>query len=164
MNTHWKIFNIVNLICLTLVISCCGWTVFTNPQSIDTVRGKLFYAFIIVAILVVTLNSLHNIFLTRLYTYSGRMTLTRQVFFWLLLVVFAGVMSLFIYYTSLELYLRFEYMHSPYKRMGGVRYFKQFLSISVTGLYIIVAQSILFFKIKHSYRQKVKDTINDIGS
>lgn len=164
MNIHWKIFNVINFICLTLVISYCAWAVFANPPSIDTLTGKLFYGFIIIAILAVTINCLHNVFLTRLYADSSRMTTNRQIFFWFLLVIFAGVISLFIYYSWLELYLRLINMHGAYKRMGGVRYFTQFLSISISGLYIIVAQVILFFRIKRSYRLGLNNSVAEIGN
>lgn len=162
MNIHWKIFNVVNFICLTLVISCCARSIFAGTISADTLRGKLYYAFIITAILVVVINCLH-VYLTRLCFNGERLTLTRQIFFWVQLVLFIGVMSLFIYYTSLEIYLRFRFT-GGYKRMGGLRYFNQFLSISVSGLYIIVTQAILFFTTKRSYRQQLNNSIDKIGS
>ena len=163
MNTHWKIFNIINLICLTLVISCCSQALFINPQPVNTFRGNFFYSFIIIAIIVVIINCLHNIFLTRLCVDSRRMIFTRQIFFWILLSVFAGIISLFIFYTSLEIYLRFQFT-GGYKRSGGLRYFKQFVSISVTGLYIIIAQVILFFRIKRSYQHRLDNSIDEIGN
>ena len=163
MNTHWKIFNIVNLICLTFVISIFAWPLFTHPGSIHTLRDKVFYAVVIIIILVVIINCLHNIFLTRLCADGGRMTLTRQIFFWILLVLFAVIMSLFIYNTCQEVYFRFYYK-GPYRRAGGLLYFNQFVSLSVTGLYLVIAQIILFFTIRKSYRCRLDNSVNEIGN
>lgn len=163
MNTHWKIFNIINVICLTLVTICCGSIFFNGLQQVNSRASNLFYAFIIVIILIAIINCLHNIHLTQLYANGGEIILRRGIFFWMLFVPFTGVISFFIYYTTLDIYIRFHFT-GAYKRIGGIRFSKQFLAISFMGLYIVIAQVILFNRIKKSYRLRSYDSINEIGN
>lgn len=163
MNTHWKIFNIINLICLTLVVSCCSQVLFSYTQSLNTGRPKMFFALTIIMLLVVVINCLHNLFLTRFCTDGREMTFKRRIFFWILFIFFAGIMSLFIYYTSKEIYFQFRFT-GAYKPIGGLRYFKQFLFISVTGLYIMIAQVLLFFTIKRLHQRRLDNSVAEIGS
>jgi|GEM_PF-5108404 len=163
MNIYWKIFNIVNLICLTLVAYFLALPFLAGRYHLNNSKDFFLYAIVILMILAVVFNCLHNIYLTRLCTNRARMSLTRKIWFWTLLALFAAVMWLFIYYTCEAIFFRLKFT-GAYKPTSSIKYFKQMSSISITGLYIIIAQIILFFRIKQSYMKEVKDTISEIGS
>ncbi len=162
MNTHWKIFNIVNLICIILIVGFFSVNLYLNPFPIDRPSDNFFYVALVLIILVVTANCLHNIFLTKFCAASERMKVGRKVFFWILLILFAGIISFFVYlaYDEINHQLKY-YTHWHNFRLN---YLLQFLSISATGLYISGAQVALFFRIKRSYRQGLDNFVDEIGS
>jgi len=162
MNSHWKIFNVINIICLTLIVGFISWNLYQTPFTVERPSDNFFYVIIFLIIAVVTINCLHNVFLTKLYAAGDKMKLGRKILFWILLLLFATLISFFSYLTYVEIDQQLK--PDIYPRNYRLKYLLQFLSISATGLYIIGAQLILFFRIRRSYRQRIKNTINEIGS
>ena len=161
MNTHWKIFNIVNLTCISLVTSLFIWPILRD-SDLSASTNRFFYIVGLSILLVVTANCLHNISLTRLLTVERNLTLTRKIFFWILCILFSAVILVFAYQTPdafLHYYLFRETPHTSYLRPAI-----HILSISITGLYTMAMQIILFYRIRKYYRQGIKDTIDGMGS
>jgi len=158
MNTHWKIFNIVNLICLTLIIGFISVNLYFYERPSD----YLFYVVIFSIILVVTTNCIHNISLTKLCVTGEKMILGRKILFWILLILFAAIIFFFVYLTYDEIERDLRY--NTYGRKVRLKYLLQFLSISVTGLYISGAQVVLFFKTRRSYQSLLSSSVDEIGN
>lgn len=163
MNIHWKIFNVVNLICLALTTSFFVWRLGAFYRPLNDSADFLFYGILLSVFLAVIIDCVNNIFLTRLHADGRNLTLTRKICFWILLILFVGAISLFAYNTAYVTWRYFRYT-GAYKPYFNQRYLMHVLSISVTGLYIIIMQIVLFFRIRSSYRQAIKDTISEIGS
>src|SRR4051812_10572099 len=135
MNIHWKIFNIVNLICLTLIARFLAWPLFT--YSLNNFKDKLFFTIVMITILVVVINCLHNIFLTKKLAMQGNLRLTRKIFFWVFFILFSTIISIVVYNTPETLRFYFKNRNT----LGETFRLRQsilILSISVTGLYIMV--------------------------
>ena len=163
MNIHWKIFNVINFICLTLIISLIGWPLFKNSRPLNNAIDLVFYVFVILIPMVVTINCLHNLSLTKVYTASEKLTIIRKISFWILLALFTLIILACIYqfFNTLHILMKSTGAYKPYLNL---RIFIQVLSISVTGIYIILMQVNLFFKINRSYRQGLDNFIDEIGS
>jgi hypothetical protein len=163
MNTHWKIFNVINLICLVLVSTFFIWPDISGFHSLDNSQDVSFYSVIIIIWLIVICNSLHNIFLTKIYASCEKLTLFRKVCFWVLLSLFSMIVLglTFQFIVGLSLRIKYSAAYRPYLNYSTLL---KFLSVSLTGLYIIVMQIILFFRIKRSYVQSLDNFIDEIGS
>lgn len=164
MNKHWKIFNVINLICLTLVISLVGLPHFNDPYPLADIRDIFLYVLIALIPVTVISNCLHNIFLTRIYAAGKGLSTIRKIFFWILLTLFTIIVLFFLFQFLSSLYFRLKYTGAYRSPDFKSRIFIELLSFSVTGFYIIVMQVILFFRIKRFYRQKLDSFIDEIGS
>ena len=164
MNTNWKIFNILNLICLVMITGFFVWRFSSDIQPINNSVDVFFYGVLASIWLTVIINCIHNISLTRLLTEGRNLSLSRKIFFWLLLILFAAVVIFYGFLTATEIQRYFYQPDGAYNYQVSLKYFIQIISISIVGIYIVIGQIILFFKIRRSYGQGIKETIEEIGS
>jgi hypothetical protein len=163
MNIHWKIFNVLNLICLTLVTGFFVLPIIQHPYPVNDLLDTFFYVITGFVMLIVIINCLHNIFLTRLLDSTQKLTATRKVFYWILLLLFMIVILVFAYSFVEHLATVFT-QTGAYQSYFKPRLFTESLSVTVTGFYIIVMQIKLFRKIKNHSRQELDDSIDEIGT
>jgi hypothetical protein len=162
MNIHWKIFNVINMIHLVMVTGIFLWPFFLGfGSSFSDPRDIIFFVFLVLVVFTVIINCLHNISLTRVLAAGRKLTTLRKVGFWILLILFAAVVFLFIQQLFVQLSVRFTRAYIPRSNTNNLI---KALSISLTGVYIIVMQMILFSSIKNAYRQNLDDSINEIGT
>ncbi len=162
MNAHWRIFNILNLICLTLYTSFVVWPIFERPP-LDLLHHKLFYLINLLVLLIVVVNCIHNIILTGILASERYFTLIRKIFFWILYTLFTAVILVIVYFIP-DVLLYYFREKGTLLESFNLRQVVQMLSILATGLYIIVMQIILFFKIKRSYRRGLNNSVDEIGN
>jgi hypothetical protein len=162
MNIHWKIFNVLNLICLVLVVGYFGFPFITRFEYAST-RENSFYISLLFFLLTVGINCLHNISLSRMLAAGKKMGLGRKIFFWIMLTLFAFIAAVFTYLAIVQFE---ERLGNPrqYRYYYNMRSFIQVISIAVTSIYVTVMQIILFFKISGSYKQEIEQSINEIGT
>jgi hypothetical protein len=163
MNLHWKIFNVINLICLTLVISLFVQDIFNFSRSLDDISDVFSYVVVCLIPIIVVTNCLHNISLTKIYTTGEKLTSFRKVYFWILLSLFLIIVFGAIFQFIFGLTIKIQYS-GYYQAPFIYRILLQLLSVSITGLYIIVMQLRIFFKIKSSSRQELDNSINQLGT
>lgn len=163
MNLHWKIFKIANLICLALITIFFIWPIITQPALTSKIRNY-FYAIIILINATAIINCVLNISLVNILVSGERLTLKRKILFWIFLVLFAATVLLFGYGFCHELLRILNYKTGGYKPHISWWNLMIPLFISITGIYVIIVQIVIFFKKESAYRKSLDQFIDEIGS
>lgn len=162
MTVIWKIFSIANIAEILVVTSLIGYGLYTGFPQFENSNDYFFFGFIISIPMLVTLHCIGNILLLSRYTTGKDISLRRKIGFWILTLLFLGLMILLSLPTR-NILLQVISPESPALTTRQLLIFYSLVFSLIAGMFVLVMRIILFYKIRNRFKRNELSLIEELG-